>query len=90
MTSPTAPTTSPLSELDAATLNQAFRAFQADTGLIEIQFDGRALGSHVVVDGERIEIDVVHLKLRDLLFVHALDATRFGTLDQCEICKADA
>jgi hypothetical protein len=88
MTSTTAPQpTSPHSELDASTLNQAFRAFQADPGLISIQFDGRALGSHVMVDGERVEIDIVHLRERDLHLIHQLDATRFGSLDDCEICR---
>lgn len=82
-------TTSPLPELDAQTLNQAFRAFQADPGLISIQFDGRTLGSHVVVSGKRIDVDIVHLKERDLWFIHSVDAPRFGKLDECEICKAE-
>lgn len=93
MTSTTAhqPTRTPHEELDAATLNQAFRAFQADpNGLISIQFDGRALGSHVVVDGERIDIDVITVKERDLWLIHQLDASRFGSLDECEICKLEA
>jgi hypothetical protein len=91
MTSTTAPqpTSTPHEELGATTLNQLVRAFNADPGLIQVNFDGRALGSHVVVDGERIEIDIVHVKERDLHLIHQLDATRFGSLDECEICKAE-
>lgn len=84
------PISTPHPELDPASLNKAFRAFQADPeGLISIQFDGRALGSHVMVDGARVDIDVVHVSERDLWLIHDLDASRFGRKGECEICKVE-
>jgi len=71
---------SPLPYLTADVLRHAFEWLTTVPGAVAVSYDARQLGA---------DVDEVTVTLRDLHFIHSLDASRFGKHDECPICKSE-
>lgn len=74
--------------LDAAALNGLAAEFLRDSAIQSIALDGRAYHVTATDHASRtVQVDNVHVTLRDLEHIHSLDATRFGTdAAACALC----
>lgn len=73
------PTTSPLPYIPADALRGA-HDWLTKAGAVRVFFDARQFGA---------DVDEVSVTLRDLHFIHSVDASRFGSHHECPICNTD-
>jgi hypothetical protein len=69
--------TSPLPYIPADALRGAY-GWLTKAGAVRVFFDARLFGA---------DVDEVSVSLRDLEFIHSVDAARFGSVDECPFCN---
>lgn len=72
----------PFPYLPAVVLRHAYGVLTGRKGPVAdaVTFDARSFGA---------DADSVTVTLRDLHFIHSLDATRFGSHHECPLCADD-